>query len=377
MRDPSFLQDIEKAIASGTVGQRLRALKRITDLFAAGSARYTIEQIAVFDDVLLMLAELVETDARARLARRLAALPDAPPKMIRALAFDPAIKVAGPVLSRSKQLAEPDLVENARTQSQGHLYAIARRRELSEAVTEVLVERGNRRVVRSVAGNAGARFSDTGMGRLVDRAGRDDRLAEIVGLRRDIPRHHFLKLLHTASARVRKKLAAQAPSAAAVQRAVSEATETISRKVRETSPEFRKAKKASKRRYNSSQLSERNVHAAAVAQNFDKTVAALALLGRFPIELVERGVLDENPDILLILARAANCSRLTTKALLLMRVAGRGMSAHDIEAALASFDRLGAATANRIIDYYVRRHHRDGAAARLHAAAAPSAPALA
>lgn len=368
MAASSFLQEIETAVASGSVNQRLRALRRVTDLFAAGSARYSIDQIAVFDDVLMKLSDLVETGARARLARRVASMHDAPPRLVRSLAFDPAIEVAGPVLTYSEQLQDPDLVENARTQSQEHLYAIALRNELSEAVTDVLVDRGDHRVVRSVAANAGARFSDSGMGKLVARAEGDDILSERVGLRHDIPRHHFLKLLHTASARVRKKLANHAHSAAAVQRAVAEATETISRRVRDASPEFKKAKRASKRRYTSNQLSERHVHAAATAQNFDKAVTTLALLGRFPVEIVERGVLDENPDILLILAKAAGCSRLTTKALLLMRVAGRGMSAHDLEAALASFDRLSTATANRIINYYVKRQTSDAAAARFRAA---------
>ncbi len=369
----SFLQEIETAIASGTVNQRLRALRRVTDLFAAGSARYSIEQIAVFDDVLVKLAEMVEKGARARLARRLASMPEAPQGVIRALAFDPEIEVAGPVLTHSAGLEEPDLVESARTQSQEHLYAITLRNELSEAVTDVLVDRGDRRVVRSVAANAGARFSDSGMGKLVARAEGDDVLAERIALRHDIPRHHFLKLLHTASARVRKKLAGHAHTAAAVQRAVAEATETISRRVRDASPEFKKAKRASKRRYTSNQLSERNVHAAATAQDFDRTVTTLALLGRFPVEIVERGVLDENPDILLILAKAAGCSRLTTKALLLMRVAGRGMAAHDIDAALAAFDRLSSATANRIINYYVKRQTNDRSAARFRAAVAPMA----
>jgi uncharacterized protein (DUF2336 family) len=368
----SFLNEIESAIASGTVNQRLRALRRVTDLFTAGSARYSIDQIALFDEVLMKLAELVETDARARLARKLAPLPKAPPRMIRSLAFDPQIDVAGPVLTQSERLEEPDLVENARTQSQDHLYAISLRRELSEAVTDVLVNRGNRRVVRSVAGNRGARFSEDGLDKLVVKAGRDDVLAELLGMRSDMPRSHFLKLLHTASARVRKKLVSHEYSAAAIQRAVAEATERISHEVREASPEFRKAKRASKRRYNSNQLNEGNVHAAANAQNFEKTVAALALLGRFPIELVERAVLDESPDVLLILARAAGCSRLTTKSLLLMRVAGRGMAAHDIESALSSFDRLTAPTANRIINYYVKRQNSPNASAKFRAAVASS-----
>jgi hypothetical protein len=108
-------------------------------------------------------------------------------------------------------------------------------------VTDVLVERGDRRVVRTVAKNAGARFSDNGFSKLVDRASGDDTLAENLGLRHDIPRDHFLKLLHTASARVRTKLMADSPSAAgAVKTAVAEATASISAEMRDRSREFAK-----------------------------------------------------------------------------------------------------------------------------------------
>ena len=47
--------------------------------------------------------------------------------------------------------------------------AISQRKSLHEDVTDVLVSRGNREVVRSVARNSGARFSDSGFWRLVQR----------------------------------------------------------------------------------------------------------------------------------------------------------------------------------------------------------------
>jgi uncharacterized protein (DUF2336 family) len=359
----SLLVEIERAIASGTVQQRLKALQHVTDLFLAGSGHHSEDQIAVFDDVLLRLAAVIEVEARARLARRLAAVSSAPPRMIRSLAFDDAIEVAGPVLAQSECLAEPDLIANASSKSQAHLYAISRRRTLSEAVTDVLVDRGDRRVVHSVVKNAGARFSDRGFGRLVSRAGDDDNIAESLGLRSDIPRHHFLKLLRTASASVREKLAAADPDmAGTVNAVVAEVANEISQKVRDASPAFRKAKRAAKRRFITRHLNEVDVHKAAIGEKFDKAVAALALLGHVPVELVERALLDKSSDIVLILAKAADCSRATAKALLRMSVADRGMSAHDVEAALASYDRLSVATARRVVAYYVKRYE-DGAMA--------------
>jgi len=78
------------------------------------------------------------------------------------LAFDDSIEVAGPVLRESGRLDAKTLVANARTKSQPHLLAISKRKSLEDAVTDVLVTRGNREVVNSVANNNGARFSGFG-----------------------------------------------------------------------------------------------------------------------------------------------------------------------------------------------------------------------
>ena len=76
---------------------------------------------------------------------------------MRALAFDNAIDVAGPILIKSEQLDDPTLVENASEKSQEHLLAISRRRSLSESVTDVLVTRGDQQVLLSAVGNEGAK----------------------------------------------------------------------------------------------------------------------------------------------------------------------------------------------------------------------------
>lgn len=352
----SLIDELEDAITSGTDARRLVALRRVTDLFIAGSGRYSPDQIALFDDVFLRLANAIELEARARMARHLSVVPDAPPKVIRWLAFDDAVEVASPVLAASPQLSDGDLVANARTKSQDHLYAISRRPLLSETVTDVLVDRGDQRVVRSVADNASARFSEFGFGTLVARAQSDDVLAESVALRHDIPRHHLLKLLESASAAVRSKLAAGNPhAAAAVRDLVADVSGDIRRKIRDASAEHARAKRQAKKRFKIRQPSESDIHMRASAQDFENTLIALSAYGRFPIDLVERALLDARPDMALILAKAADCSRTTAKAILLMQVAERGMSDVDLERALASFDRLSPATARNVIEFYAKR----------------------
>jgi uncharacterized protein (DUF2336 family) len=352
----SLIEDLEEALASGTEQRRLVALRRVTDLFIAGSSRFSAEQIAVFDDVLVCLTDEIEQQARAALAHRLAGVEHAPPKVIRSLAFDDAAEVAAPVLRDSPRLSDADLIANARTKSQAHLYAISQRTTLSEDVTDVLVDRGDQKVVRSVADNEGARFSQTGFGKLVERAKTDVVLAHTVGARPDIPRHHFLKLIDSASAAARAKLIADNPQAANLIRdTVAEIANTINREVRDASPEFAHAKRAAKRRHKNAAPSEGDVHMRASAQDFERTVIALAVYGNLSIDLVERALLDQRPDMVLILAKAAGCSRTTTKAILLMQAAGRGMSEADLTQALTSFDRLSRATAKRVLEFYERR----------------------
>ena len=162
-----------------------------------------------------------------------------------------------------------------------------------------------------------------------------------------------------------------------VNAAVADTANEISEKMRAASPSFRRAKRATKRRFITRQLKETDVHKAATGERFEKAVAALALLGHVPVELVERALLDKSADIVLILAKAANCSRATAKALLAMSVADRGMSPHDIEAALSNFDRLSVATAQRVVRYYIKRYEDGAVAGEFREAAADSIAAVA
>jgi uncharacterized protein (DUF2336 family) len=123
------------------------------------------------------------------------------------------MEVAGPILSRSNRLTDEDLLAIASDNSQERLLAISKRSNLSEKISDVLVTRGNRDVVLSVTRNEGARFSDAGYGKLVDRSINDEVLAICVSMRKDIPQEHFNALIAKASEVVFEKLAASNPHA--------------------------------------------------------------------------------------------------------------------------------------------------------------------
>ena len=352
----SLIDEIQDPPVPKLVNRQLKALTRITDLFMAGSGRHSKGQLELFDEIFKTLVAAIELKTRIKLAHQLATVPETPETLARALAFDSDIAVAGPVLSQSTALTDSDLAVNASTQSQDHLHAIAHRQTISEAITEILIERGEPRVVHTVARNAGARISDGSFRELVVRAGDDASLALHIGKRRDIPRHHFLKLLETASASVRTRIVAANPRLAEeVQDAVTEVIDDINLEVRKESSDHVKAKSRVKRLLIWKDLSETNVHAAARSQNFERAVVALSALADCPIEMAERAILNENPGVVQVIAKAAGCGWATVKALLLMRVADRRMSERDLDRARADFERLETQTAKRVLEFYEAR----------------------
>jgi len=356
IRPLPLIDELEAAVAAGSNARRIEMLTRITDLFVGNAPRYSEDQIGVFDDVMVRLVCTIEAKARAKLSHRLAPIANAPANLVHLLAFDDDIEVARPVLSQSERLDERALLANAGNKSQRHLLAISQRKSLSAAVTDVLVERGDREVVHSVVKNTGARFSDAGFRMLVKRSAGDDDLATEVGMRVDIPRPHFLMLLEKASSAVRARLAAENPQASrAIEGVVAEVVGGIRNEARKASPDFAAAQATVERQNRIRRIGEAEIYQYARDRKFEETAIALSLLCDTPIDVVERALLDPGAEIVLILAKVAGLSSTTTKALLLLRSADRGMSAKDLEQALSSYNRLQPDTARRVLGFFRTR----------------------
>jgi uncharacterized protein (DUF2336 family) len=350
-----LIDELEATLSAGNDARRVEILSRLTDLFVGAAESYSVEQVGVFDDVMARLVGAIEAKARAVLAQRLAPIANAPSGVIHLLAFDDDIAVAEPVLQLSQRLDDAALVANANIKSQRHLFAISRRQQLSEAVTDILVHRGDRDVVHSVAQNAGARFSDAGFQTLVVSAADDDDLATFVGKRGDIPRRHLLMLLAKASAAVRARLTAENPQAAAL---IDEVVADVASEMR-YGTRHAAAQAAVEQLHRLRRIGEAEVLQYARERKFEETAIALSILCDTPIDVVERALLDPGAEIVLILAKVAQFSVSTTKTLLLLRAADRGMSAKDLDQALASFNRLQPDTARRVLSFFRSRTKRE------------------
>src|SRR3954463_10405688 len=137
----SLLYQLEVSLSNKDLSRRAEVMRRVTDLFMLGSGVFTADQIDLFDEVMGRRIENVDLALRAELSTRIASKADAP-RQVHTLAFDNAIDVAGPVLRHSERLDEAALLENAKAKRQAHLLAISGRNVLSEALTDVVIERG-------------------------------------------------------------------------------------------------------------------------------------------------------------------------------------------------------------------------------------------
>ncbi len=317
---PDLLGELQNALQHGTVARRVETLRRVTDLFLNGVVEYSDEQIAVFDDVFHCLIQEIEISAKALLATRLAPIPKAPRQIIHTLAFDDVIEVAAPILSQSERLDDAALIETARNKSQGHLLAISKRRVLSNAVTDVLVERGNEEVVESAVNNPGAEFSESGFTTLVSRAAGNDNLATCLGMRRSIPRHHYLKLIAKASDSVRARLAAANPqSEDDITSAVKEIALRASSERGALSDEAAAAHELVRLLHADGRLDEDQIASFAEAGKFDETNAAIAMLANVPVATVENMMIESRSEGTMILAKVTGLSWPTLKLILSMR----------------------------------------------------------
>ncbi len=354
----ALIEELNEVLARGTPERRREVLARITDLFEFGAESYSGAQVTLFDDVFNSLVTSIESAAKATLAGRLAEIRNAPPKISRVLASDDAIEVARPMLEKSEVLDNQLLTEQARTKGQQHLMAIARRKSLDAAVTDVLLERGDRSVVLSVAENPGATFSEMGFMTLVERSHGDAELTTSVGLRRDIPRHHLLRLLVRASHEVRIRLdAALFMMPSAVQRAVAEAARAIQAETSLNSRDYAAAREQIAALLSAGKLDENQLEGFAGAGKFEETTAALAALCGLPIESVERAMVQEGPETILIITKAIGFAWPTVRQILKLRAADHGIGHQELEQSLVIFTRLRRATAQQVVDFQRKRMH--------------------
>jgi uncharacterized protein (DUF2336 family) len=355
----SQIPELESVVRHGSREKRAETLRRITALFLADAERYNEAHVALFDSVFGLLLVEIEAKTLAELSSSLAPVPNAPAGVLRRLANDDDIEVARPVLELARSLPEPELIKLANTKGQAHLQAISVRPILGEAVTDVLVRRGDRDVARRVASNHGARISEAGFTRLIQRAEHDGVLAERVGMRHDVPEPLFRELLTKATAVVRERLlaAADPPTRATIRSVLEKVAKEVGKEVsaRVRPGDYREAQRLILGLERTGDLDEAALAAFCERGQYEEMVVALAGLAKVPIPIADRLFCGDQPDAILILCKAAGLGWPTVKAIMMARPDAAGTSSQGLDAAYANYGRLSASTAQRVTRFWQMR----------------------
>jgi uncharacterized protein (DUF2336 family) len=358
----SIIDEVEAAINIGSPEMRLDTVRRVTDLFLASAGSFNSEQIELFDDMLERLVKTIEiraiADVSARIALaemsvQLAPVAQAPPSVVRRLARNDEITVAGPVLKESARLNEEDLIEIAETKGEQHLLAVAGRWWLKEVVTDALLARRYPSVSRRVVNNPGARVSAAGFAVVVAQAESDPELAVETGIRVDLPAELRRQLLREATEAVRSRLLARAPPHLfeEIRGAIAAASAGVNREMSRVR-DLTAAKRFVALLKDKGALNEATLYALASQRKYEETVVALAELSQSTIEVVRPLMQSLRDDGVLIPCKAAGLSWETVHAVLESRFATGSMGRHELAEAKAQFARLTSEDARRLLRFW-------------------------
>jgi len=274
----SLVPGLDDIVQGTDPKRRTEAARRIAELFFQDAATLQPRQVELLDKILVDLVPKAELITRAELAERLSLFDNAPRVLVDRLARESELLVAGPLLRRSTVLDEQALLDIAEAEGQGHLLAISERPALSPDLTDVMLRRGDRDVVRRTAGNNGAVFSESGYSELIKRASQDGVLTITVGQREDLSNRRLKQLLAGSLDVVRRRLfdVVKPERQVAIKQAVAELTGIPERF--ESKRDFVPAQRTVLSLHQAGNLSEAALLNFARAYRYEESIAALSAM---------------------------------------------------------------------------------------------------
>ncbi len=200
--------DALAALASEPCSIRRREyLRDVTDLFFA-PVPPPPQVTALFESALEKMTDALEVELRAELAARLAPAASAPQRLVSRLLADDEDVVARPILARAPHLSEADLLSAVTVGGQDRLRAAARRSDLTESVSDRIVERGDDETLGVLVANPSAPLSRGACEAVVDRALATPGLHAAVVARETLPLDLLNEMYFNVEARLRERITA-------------------------------------------------------------------------------------------------------------------------------------------------------------------------
>lgn len=185
--DPRFVErrTLERAQPEETeAGERAHALLDIMAMPTSGSLP---QERALANDTLLRLIPRMPLKSLRHLADRVCMMEVPSEMLVRRLINDPRIEVSGPLLENAMSVHDSDLIALATMDNPAKLKLMARRRIISPALSEALIQSNHVETLLNLVRNQGAAFSIESMWRLTRFAAAHPVLQAPLVTRQDTP----------------------------------------------------------------------------------------------------------------------------------------------------------------------------------------------
>lgn len=350
------IHELVRLAQEKTAQSRRRLFENMTDLFLTEDGRLSEHERALMNDIMVKLVRTVEQELRRELSEFFARTDVDLPDVVRLLADD-EIEVARPVLEKSKLLQDTDLIEIIQMRTDEHRLAIALRDEVSEEVSNVLVEYGNEDVIEALLRNEDASLSQRAMEYLVSESRRIDRFSEPLVNRADLPAELAYRMYWWVAAALRRKIVRDFDvDPLIVDEAMRHATRGVLADRQEMEGSYLKAQRLVRRLSETGDLSIEFLLGSLRQRRIPIFVAGLAELGGIDFRTAWRIFNDRGGESLAVLARAIGMERgQFTSIFLLIRQLKDGDKARGpgiLKTILSLFDSVSAANARGALHYW-------------------------
>ncbi len=200
-------EDVERLMQDPSPVSRSETAEKIATTFT--TTELDPNERAIAEDIFRVLMRDAQARVRQALSENLKAAPDISPDVARTLATDVSDSVAVPVVQFSEALSEADLLAIVRHHGEQRQVAVAGRADVTETVSEAIVDTGNEDAVAALVGNENAAIPDSTLERVSDEYGESERVQEPLVRRSELPVRVAEKLVAKVSDRLREHLVTQ------------------------------------------------------------------------------------------------------------------------------------------------------------------------
>lgn len=204
MSNPIPIEDVTRLLDDEDISKRLAAVESVADQYQ-GKA-FNKEQKALADQIFRVLMHDAETEVRRALSESLKEINTVPKDIIMQL-VDDIDEVAVPVLETSAVLTDEDLVNIIKNSASSEKFmAISNRPEVSEDVSEALVDTGDKKVTKNMLQRAAVRFSEMGLSKVFEKHGEDEDIVKTMATRDALPVNVAEKMISSIGGALQEEL---------------------------------------------------------------------------------------------------------------------------------------------------------------------------